>query len=157
MIETAYNTESSAVTVDFEGRQIHSHDWGTVDTTCDEVKPLIESGALVLITDVHDDAPPALLVTVVRTAAIAGRVETARALDKSDLAELLKGVVADGVSKVQLEWALAQRFDMDIPAPAAPVDVPAVINPPAPDLATEPPAAPEPAKKATARRSPEGN
>lgn len=137
VIRTAYNTSGAAVTVDFEGRQIHSGDWGPVDTTSDEASPLIAAGSLVLTPDISEDAPQAARNAAALTESVAVRVASAVALDKADLAGLVKGLVPDDATKTQLEWAIALRQDIVIPA----APEPPVADPPSPEPDTGPAAA----------------
>jgi hypothetical protein len=122
MYVTAFNTSSGPVTVDAEGRQIGSKDWGTIDTTADQAKAGVESGRLVIV-DVAEDAHPHAAAAQQRTAQVAERFTHFESLDKEQLVAVAKdaGVPdADDAHKRDLAHALASRLHVALPDPPEP-------------------------------------
>lgn len=119
MYVTAFNTSSTPVTVDAEGRQIGGKDWGTAETTDDLARELIDSKVLVVHENIPDDGHPDAVAARDRTRQIAARVEQFAAIDKPDLAALAGEVGVEGAEdahKPHLAHALASRLDVPVPA-----------------------------------------
>jgi len=123
MYVTAYNTTPGPITVDGEGRVVHGGDYGTVDTTFEQVREALDAGRLVQ-TELPEgsEASEAAKAAVARTETITGRAdELANVHDKDVLAAAAAeaGVVGAGdLSISDLRAALAVRTD--VPVPAAP-------------------------------------
>jgi hypothetical protein len=121
MYVTAFNSTSDPITVDGEGRVVHGGDYGTVDTTFDEVRALLDSGALVQVEvpEGDSDVNPQAAEAAARTGEIAGRAEELGGVDKDVLqqAALDAGVPdAEELDVAALRAALAVRTDVPIPA-----------------------------------------
>lgn len=136
MYVTAFNSTSDPITVDGEGRVVHGGDYGTVDTTYDDVRALLDSGALVKIEVPEgsgDEVNPQAAEAAARTSEVAGRAEELGGIDKDVLqqAALDAGVPgAEELGVAELRAALAARTDVPIPQPEAepdeePTDTPA--------------------------------
>jgi hypothetical protein len=138
MYVTVYNTSSSAVTVDSEGREVAARDWGTVLTTADEAKVALESDVLVPVSENARQANPTAAAAIARTASIAERAAALADLDKGMLADLaVTGGWDPGTDplKPDLVHGIAMREH--------------IVVPPAPESAEEPP----PASNSKSRRS----
>lgn len=120
MLITAYNATRQSLTVDFQGRQVHSRDWGTVNTLADEAKPLLEAGDLIPVDVDGDDVSPAAAAAAENTERVKERVEQATQLDKPDLAELV-GLDPE-LPKDHLVYAVAAS-DVEIPSSEPPAEV----------------------------------
>lgn len=121
MYVTAFNSTSDPITVDGEGRVVHGGDYGTVETTFDDVRDaLAPGGGLVQIELPEDgDVSPRAARAVARTAEISSRADELAGIDKGTLAAAAAeaGVpAADELDVDALRAALAVRTDVPIPA-----------------------------------------
>lgn len=93
MHKTAFNTTDQPVTVDAEGRMIGGQEWGSINTTADEAKALLEQGIIVIVDKPGDDADV--------------NPEAAAAFDATDRLAELAALPADEVKDQAVEAGVA--------------------------------------------------
>ncbi len=129
-LQLAYNTTDSALLADEQGYLVGGRSWGPVDTSDPVAKGELAAGRLVLADEAQvaasdrADAKAAVQALADRRS----RLEQARAMDKSELAEALPDEVlaampvgGDGLpAKSELVEAVAAAPELDEPAQTTP-------------------------------------